>query len=108
MLASCHSLDDQKELAGPNLTTIGSKYDKRGLLDSIPRLEFPRKARLRTIEGMVPALMDLPAGCRFNNRCPYRIDQCTAEAPPLAAVAGSHRVGCHRWRELPAWQEPTA
>jgi oligopeptide/dipeptide ABC transporter ATP-binding protein len=80
----------------------------RGLLDSIPRLEFPRKARLRTIEGMVPALMDLPAGCRFNNRCPYRIDRCTAEAPPLAAVAGSHRVGCHRWRELPAWQEPTA
>ncbi len=58
--------------------------------------------------GRVPALMDLPAGCRFNNRCPYRIDRCTAEAPPLAAVAGSHRVGCHRWRELPAWQEPTA
>ena len=33
--SSCHSLDDAKELAGPNLTTIGSKYDKRGLLDSI-------------------------------------------------------------------------
>jgi putative membrane-bound dehydrogenase-like protein len=33
--SSCHSLDDAKELAGPNLTTIGSKYDKRGLLDAI-------------------------------------------------------------------------
>jgi putative heme-binding domain-containing protein len=33
--SSCHSLDDSKELAGPNLTTIGSKYDKRGLLDAI-------------------------------------------------------------------------
>ena len=33
--SSCHSLDDAKELAGPNLTAIGSKYDKRGLLDSI-------------------------------------------------------------------------
>jgi putative membrane-bound dehydrogenase-like protein len=33
--ANCHSLDEGKELAGPNLNTIGSKYDKRGLLDSI-------------------------------------------------------------------------
>jgi len=80
----------------------------RGLLESIPRLEYPRKERLSTIEGMVPALMDLPAGCRFNNRCPYRVDRCTAEAPGLGTVTGSHRVGCHRWRELPAWKEPVA
>ena len=33
--ATCHSLDPQMELAGPTLATIGSKYDKRGLLDSI-------------------------------------------------------------------------
>lgn len=33
--SNCHSLEDGKELAGPNLTAIGSKYDKRGLLDSI-------------------------------------------------------------------------
>ena len=32
---NCHSLDPAMELAGPTLTTIGSKYDKRGLLDSI-------------------------------------------------------------------------
>lgn len=33
--SNCHSLEPGKELAGPNLQTIGSKYDKRGLLDSI-------------------------------------------------------------------------
>lgn len=33
--ATCHSLEDGKELAGPNLAAIGDKYDKRGLLDSI-------------------------------------------------------------------------
>lgn len=33
--ASCHSLDPSMELAGPTLATIGSKYDKRGLLDAI-------------------------------------------------------------------------
>jgi oligopeptide/dipeptide ABC transporter ATP-binding protein len=72
----------------------------RGLLDSIPRLEGTRKARLRVIEGMVPGLRDLPAGCRFQNRCPHRIDRC-ATAPALEAVSPGHAAACHRWRELP-------
>jgi len=72
----------------------------RGLLDSIPRLEGTRKARLRVIEGMVPGLRDLPAGCRFHNRCPHRIDRC-ATAPNLEAVGPGHEAACHRWRELP-------
>lgn len=73
----------------------------RGLLDSIPRLEFERKTRLKVIEGMVPSLADLPTGCRFQNRCPFRVDACAAQ-PALDAVDGEHRVACHRWRELPA------
>jgi len=80
----------------------------RGLLESIPRLEYARKSRLRTIEGMVPALMDLPAGCRFNNRCPYRGERCTLEAPALETVAGGHRASCHYRDRLPAWSEPAA
>jgi len=80
----------------------------RGLLESIPRLEYPRKTRLKTIEGMVPGLADLPAGCRFHDRCPYRVERCRAEAPALEPVAGGHTVACHRWRELPTWSEPTS
>jgi oligopeptide/dipeptide ABC transporter ATP-binding protein len=72
----------------------------RGLLDSIPRLEGERKSRLRVIEGMVPGLRDLPAGCRFQNRCPHRVDRC-ATAPALEAVGPGHEAACHRWRELP-------
>jgi len=78
----------------------------RGLLDSIPRLEFPRKTRLKTIDGMVPGLMDMPAGCRFNNRCRHRQERCTEVTPTLDRVAGGHGVSCHRWRDLPAWTEP--
>jgi oligopeptide/dipeptide ABC transporter ATP-binding protein len=78
----------------------------RGLLESIPRLDYPRKTRLATIEGLVPGLLDMPAGCRFNNRCPYRQEQCAATAPPLQAVEGAHAVSCYRWRELPTWSEP--
>jgi len=80
----------------------------RGLLDSIPRLEYPRKTMLRTIEGMVPSLMDLPAGCRFNNRCRHAQERCRDAAPGLERVGSGHDVGCHRWRELPAWREPVA
>jgi oligopeptide/dipeptide ABC transporter ATP-binding protein len=78
----------------------------RGLLDSIPRLEFPRKTKLKTIDGMVPGLMDMPAGCRFNNRCRHREDRCAEAAPALDRVADGHGVSCHRWRDLPAWTEP--
>jgi oligopeptide/dipeptide ABC transporter ATP-binding protein len=78
----------------------------RGLLESIPRLEYARKTRLKTISGMVPGLLDMPAGCRFNNRCQFRVDRCTAAAPAVETVAGAHAVSCHRWGELPAWQEP--
>jgi oligopeptide/dipeptide ABC transporter ATP-binding protein len=80
----------------------------RGLLASIPRLEYPRKTRLRTIEGMVPGLLDLPAGCRFNNRCGFAQDRCREAAPGLDRVAAAHSVACHRWRELPRWQETSA
>jgi oligopeptide/dipeptide ABC transporter ATP-binding protein len=80
----------------------------RGLLESIPRLEYPRKTRLRTIEGMVPGLADLPAGCRFHDRCPHRIDRCSGEPPPLETVGGAHAVACHRWRQLAPWSEPVA
>jgi oligopeptide/dipeptide ABC transporter ATP-binding protein len=72
----------------------------RGLLASIPRLATPRKTRLTTIEGVVPNLRDLPAGCRFQNRCPYAEPRCAAAAPPLETTEDGHQVACIRWREL--------
>jgi oligopeptide/dipeptide ABC transporter ATP-binding protein len=74
----------------------------RGLLASIPRLEYPRKTRLRTIEGMVPGLMDLPAGCRFNNRCPHAEARCLSEVRHWrpAVPRRARRSACHRWRQL--------
>jgi oligopeptide/dipeptide ABC transporter ATP-binding protein len=72
-----------------------------GLLSSIPRLTGRRKSRLNSIEGMVPGLRELPAGCRFANRCPYAEPRCAAGAPPLENVTEGHDVSCFRWRELP-------
>lgn len=87
----------------------GSVYDifdrpahpyTRGLLASIPRLETEPKSRLSIIEGMVPGLQDLPAGCRFQNRCAHAIDACSAQAPAIETVNGQHQVSCGRWSEL--------
>ncbi len=70
----------------------------RGLLASIPRLEHPRKTRLTTIEGLVPALSEMPAGCRFQNRCPLASDQCRQSQPPLEEIDPGHTVACFHWR----------
>jgi len=72
----------------------------RGLLASIPRLSTPRKTRLNTIEGMVPALTEMPQGCRFNNRCPYADAQCVEQYPDITRVDDGHHVACHHWRLL--------
>jgi oligopeptide transport system ATP-binding protein len=65
-----------------------------GLLGSLPRLDEERPTRLRSIEGLPPDLIDLPAGCPFYARCSYRIERCLQENPPLETVGPHHRVAC--------------
>nr|WP_234996112.1 ABC transporter ATP-binding protein [Pseudobacteriovorax antillogorgiicola] len=72
----------------------------QGLLASIPRLEQVRKTQLKTIEGMVPSLQNMPQGCRFENRCPFAIPRCKEESPVFEQVSGDHQVRCFRWQEI--------
>jgi oligopeptide/dipeptide ABC transporter ATP-binding protein len=53
----------------------------RGLLASIPG-RTPG-TRLHAIEGTVPRLGRIPAGCAFAPRCPDRFEPCTRELPAL-------------------------
>ncbi len=69
----------------------------RGLLASMPQLQQVSKSRLPTIPGLVPALSELPAGCRFSNRCAHATSICTTE-PPLMLAQSDHHVACHHWR----------
>ena len=71
----------------------------RGLLESIPRIEHPRKVPLPTIPGMVPGLKDLPQGARFAPRSPHpkAAEYMASEAyrtirPNLVEIGQSHWV----------------
>ena len=39
--------------------------------------------------------MDGPSGCAFRTRCPYAVELCAAERPPLREVAPGRRAACH-------------
>jgi oligopeptide/dipeptide ABC transporter ATP-binding protein len=66
-----------------------------GLLGSIPRLDLEQE-RLSAIEGFVPDAAAMPEGCRFHPRCPFSIDKCRQEEPPLMEISQDHFAAC--WR----------
>jgi oligopeptide/dipeptide ABC transporter ATP-binding protein len=65
----------------------------RGLLHSVPKLDFQRPpgAPLEAIKGQLPQAP--PPGCLFQDRCPEARGQC-AEPPPWLEVAPEHWVRC--------------
>jgi len=68
----------------------------QGLLRSIPKLgsSMARKVRLDVIEGMVPNLLQLPAGCAFAPRCEKRTTECSVTEVPLEPITSSQEVRC--------------
>ena len=64
----------------------------KGLLSSIPRLD-ERVERLEVIKGTVPSPYNLPTGCLFKRRCPYRMPICDV-APPYQVVGEEHASRC--------------
>jgi len=71
-----------------------------GLMGSIPAMDEERE-RLLQIDGAMPRLNAIPAGCAFNPRCPRAFAPCRVERPDLMA-AGSTRAAC--WLHAPTWQ----
>jgi peptide/nickel transport system ATP-binding protein len=66
-----------------------------GLLRSIPRLDEETKEPLHPIRGLPPSLINVPSGCSFHPRCPYVMDVCKTDVPPLLPVDGHHASACH-------------
>ncbi|WP_433219803.1 ABC transporter ATP-binding protein [Microtetraspora malaysiensis] len=71
----------------------------KGLLESIPRVDL-KGQELYAIKGMPPNLLDMPTGCAFHPRCPYRQEKCVTDVPPLHTISGTRGSACHFWREV--------
>jgi len=65
------------------------------LMQAIPKMDEDVE-KLATIDGLVPSLKDMPeVGCRFANRCPKAMPQCTVITPVLNETEAGHEVACH-------------
>ncbi|MDP5226236.1 MULTISPECIES: ABC transporter ATP-binding protein [Arthrobacter] len=69
----------------------------RGLMASMPALS-DETGRLKPIPGSPPALLDLPKGCLFAERCEVAKllpEGLCREERPLLRIHGDHEVRCH-------------
>ena len=69
------------------------------LIGCTPRLDQPKRGRLRSISGSAPPAAAEVEGCAFAPRCAFATDRCRRETPALEGAAGS-RFAC--WHPLPA------
>jgi peptide/nickel transport system ATP-binding protein len=64
-----------------------------GLFNSIPDIDRDEE-ELKVIQGLLPDPMNLPSGCSFHPRCPYAIDSCSKDMPPMVEIEAGHFVAC--------------
>jgi len=64
------------------------------LLRSLPRVDELKHDRLLNIRGLPPDMTNLPAGCKFNPRCRFRVERCLREEPPLEEVDPGQLARC--------------
>jgi oligopeptide transport system ATP-binding protein len=59
-----------------------------GLLAALPHPEAEAETPLVSIPGTPPSPQRIPSGCAFHPRCPYHLESCIREVPPLVPVDG--------------------
>jgi peptide/nickel transport system ATP-binding protein len=77
-----------------------------GLLQSLPAYNEER-TRLRSIPGQPPSPINPPPGCPFAPRCPYVMDRCRVQMPPLGGVGDEayHLSACWLPHDVAARQD---
>ena len=66
----------------------------QALLSAVP-VPDPEHKRARIIlQGDVPSPLAPPPGCTFHPRCPYAMERCRRETPPLYNLGNGHTSAC--------------
>jgi peptide/nickel transport system ATP-binding protein len=63
------------------------------LLSAAPDPDAGQPTRLGQ-RGAPPSLVTPPAGCRFHPRCPFVMDVCRTDAPPMFTASDGHESAC--------------
>lgn len=71
----------------------------KALISAIPRPDPRQKRNRNSLKGEIPSPTDMPAGCRFQSRCPSVMPSCKVNEPSLVDVGDEHWVSC--WLEDP-------
>jgi oligopeptide/dipeptide ABC transporter ATP-binding protein len=79
-----------------------------GLLQSVPRLDAPRREQLQPIEGTPRDMLRPPRACPFQPRCRFEVEQSSREVPQLRPVEAGHFVACFNPVDEDAWQRTRA
>jgi oligopeptide transport system ATP-binding protein len=74
-----------------------------GLLQSVPRLDAARRARLQPIEGAPPDMLQAPSACPFQPRCRFEVDLSRRQVPSLMEIEPGHHVACFNPVPLDEW-----
>jgi peptide/nickel transport system ATP-binding protein len=75
------------------------------LLASVPDPAVPVRERIEVRKGVASAAIDPPAGCRFVERCPLRVDICSRITPDLITAQPAQSARCHVTAPAPAIRE---
>lgn len=78
-----------------------------GLRNAFPSI-FGEIKKLISIPGTPPNLLSPPPGCLFRPRCPFSLDICSAQEPPVTEVSPGHQVACHRMNDADEIREMAA
>jgi len=65
------------------------------LLSAVPVPDPGAKHGRVEISGDLPSPINVPSGCTFHPRCPYRRDVCSEVRPALREITPGHFVQCH-------------
>ncbi len=68
----------------------------RALISAVPAVDPQKRGKRIILQGEMPSAAAPPAGCPFHPRCPFRIERCDRQAPPLEERSAGHWVACHR------------
>ena len=79
-----------------------------GLLQSVPRLDAARRARLQPIEGSPRNMLQPPTACPFQPRCRYEVDLSRQQVPALAELEPGHSVACFNPVPAEEWERARA